>query len=135
MPSIHASLCLGESEMLREQYVYSLLSFHCQFARHFNQYRPDADARCVHISVELPAPTLSDFSPLLLWNWYVNREYMFGRIHYITDIKDEEQEIDFDNAICFCFTEHFDGNTGLHTLRLEFDAEVVSFCDQTFENQ
>lgn len=116
---------------------YLVTDFKCHMCRHHNEVRPDRNTRCERIELSIVVPGMDD---LTLFEWYVNRSSMNGRILIGLSAVAQEQasqwkQVLFEDAMCYEVSEeyHIDSNQR-RTLRVCFVADEVKIDQVEFKN-
>lgn len=90
-------------------YDYKVLDFHCHYSRHYNHFNPESAPSCERIEMTVVAPETDDYT---LYEWYVNRSIMSGRLNYelpvtINQANADSRVIEFTDAQCFAISENY----------------------------
>ena len=99
-----AKIQFGDNSFRRYSREYLLTDFKFEVARSHNVARPDGTPYCDWMDLTVVVPGREDLN---LYEWYVNGGEMSGRI-----LIDEENEILFEDGVCFSIKEdyHIDVN-------------------------
>ena len=134
--SLTAKLQFGDNETGLYDKEYKVTDFKCHFLRRNNEARPDSSAQCDRVEFTVVAPGQND---LTLYEWYVNRSAMSGRIliELSSPARNEDsewKEILFEDGVCFSMSEeyHIDRNVR-RTLKLQIAASEITVDDIVFK--
>lgn len=89
---------------------YLVVEFHCSYARKHNRYLPTSSPACEQIEITVIAPGTDDF---LFYEWFINQSLLSGSLSYelpvtTTNAYPEARSIEFTDAKCLSFSEHYD---------------------------
>lgn len=133
--SLIASLQFGDnqSEIYTKEYLVTDCTY--SFMRRYNQYYPDADARCGTVEMTLVAPGKEDLG---LFEWYIGEEVLSGRILFdlsnqVMNEPNPHKTLYFEDARCFSLGEdyHID-KARRRMLQLKFVADKMEVDSMSF---
>ena len=134
--STTARLQFGDNGFRRYAREYPVADFKCHVARRHNEARPDGGAQCDQMELTVVVPGRDDLN---LYEWYVNRSAMSGRIliELSSPARNEDsewKEILFEDGVCFSMSEeyHIDRNVR-RTLKLQIAASEITVDDIVFK--
>jgi hypothetical protein len=136
--SIIARLQFGDNGCKRYSKEYLVSDFKCHLTRRHNEARPDGEAKCESMELAVVVPGRED---LTLFEWYVNRSSMNGRLlvelsdtgrNFSSDIK----QVYFEGAVCYSISEDYQINKNRRrTLRMKFVVDEATIDDVVFRNK
>lgn len=107
--AIIAKLQFGDNGFRRYSREYLVTNFKSHVVRSHNLARPDGDPACDCLELTLIAPGREDLN---LFEWYVDRSAMSGRILVELSTPANNQEVEykeilFEDGICFALCEQY----------------------------
>lgn len=127
--SLSARLQFGDNAFKRYSHEYLVTDFKCHVTRRHNQARPDGNPKCDNLELTVVVPGRDDLN---LYEWYVNRSFMNGRILIELSTPSGNQasqtkEVLFENGVCYAISEdyHIDQDRR-RTLRLNIAVEGIT---------
>jgi len=89
---------------------YKVADFHLHLSRNYNQFNPESAPTCESIEMTVVAPTTDDYT---IYQWYNDDSLLSGKLMYELPVSlnhtySEIRTIEFQDARCFAFSEHYD---------------------------
>lgn len=120
------SLQFGDNVCQHYSHTYLITDVKCHTLRPHTKFAPCGPSICERLEIKVVAPGKKD---LTLFNWYVSRSAMSGRVHIELSSDTDpngmnDRVIYFENAVCFQLSEEYDIDNGLQRLiSLSFQPE------------
>ena len=125
-----AVLEFGDNSIKRYSKQYLVSDCRFLFARPFNGFSPEGNARCERVEVTVIAPGKEDLGII---EWFSSQDVMNGRIvisltNELRDNDSDAQILYFEEAKCFCLSECYDIKVSRRRLlKLAITAETMKF--------
>lgn len=129
-----ASLQFGDNGVHIYSKDFLVAECNCHFTRCHNHFRPDGNARCDKIILQIVAPGKEDLS---LFEWYADASVQSGRIVFNMAFKggleEDIKEVLFEDARCLSLAEYYDiESSSRRTLVLEIVPEKIKIDSVEF---
>lgn len=134
--ALTAVLEFGDNDIQRYTKQYLVSDYQLVFDRPYNDFAPEASARCERLEVVVVAPGKNDLG---LFKWFSEQSIQGGRLvigqNYGKLTNDEDtQVIYFEEAQCFSLSEHYGiGTQRRRTLKLCIVAKEMIIDDITYK--